>query len=216
MIPPFKAYLFDVDGTLLDSAPDIVGAARDVLVAMGRSEVPEALIRSYIGRPIVEMLVELFPGRSPEEIDRLREAYREAYWRRAHRETRLFEGVAELLARLPGKKATVTAKSTRGTREVLERFGLIQYFDFVQGMDGMPGKPDPALVLRALEVLKVEPGDALLVGDVPVDILAGQRAGVRTCAVLYGYGNPEELLALRPDYVIHSPLQLLPQGDFEI
>lgn len=210
MIPTFRYYLFDIDGTLLDSAADIVAAASQVLAEAGHPGVTEDYVRRFIGRPLIEMLEDLFPGTEPAQLENLREAYRNAYRLRDHRATRLFPGVAEMLARLPGKKATVTAKSTRGAREVLERFGLLGYFDFVQGMDGLPGKPDPAIVVRALEALGARPEEALLVGDVPVDILAGRAAGVRTCAALYGYGDPKELLALQPDFVIRSPAELVP------
>ena len=83
---------------------------------------------------------------------------------------------------------------------MLEQFGLIQYFDHVQGTDGFPYKPAPDVILTALAALGARPEECLMVGDSTADMEAGRRAGVKTCAVRYGYGNQQELARLEPDY----------------
>jgi HAD superfamily hydrolase (TIGR01509 family) len=91
---------------------------------------------------------------------------------------------------------------------VLETFGLLPYFDHVQGTDGFPAKPEPDVILASLEALGAAKEDVLLVGDSPADMQAGRRAGVKTCAVLWGYGEREALAEWQPDYWISSPAEL--------
>jgi HAD superfamily hydrolase (TIGR01549 family) len=114
-----------------------------------------------------------------------------------------------MLAGLGGKKSTATTKGTPMTRAVLEQFGLIRYFDRVQGTDGFPAKPEPDVIVAAMQGLGARPEECLLVGDAPADMEAGRRAGVRTCAVRWGYGDPREMARWTPDYWIDDPRDLL-------
>jgi phosphoglycolate phosphatase-like HAD superfamily hydrolase len=91
---------------------------------------------------------------------------------------------------------------------VLEKFGLLPFFDHVQGTDGFPAKPEPDVIFASLRALGAAPEDCLLVGDAPADIEAGRRAGVKTCAVLWGYGDRNELARSQPDYWISDPSEL--------
>ena len=118
--------------------------------------------------------------------------------------------MAEALAALGGRKSTATTKGTPTTRVVLEQFGLLHIFDHVQGTDGFPAKPEPDVILRSLDVFGVGPEACLLVGDSPTDMRAGRRAGVKTCAVRWGYGDPVELESCEPDYWIDDLSALLP------
>ena len=92
---------------------------------------------------------------------------------------------------------------------MLDQFGLLQYFDHVQGTDGFPCKPAPDVILRGLEALGADPEDSLMVGDSLSDIIAGKRAGVKML-VRYGYGKHEEIARLEPDYWISDLRELLP------
>ncbi len=209
MIPTFPVYLFDVDGTLLHSAPDICGAIRTVLAKTDRPDVPEEFLRSYIGKHLTELMSDLFPQASPEHIEGLIAEYRTTYLSRGHASTELYPGVIEALGKLNGKKATATTKGTPTTRVVLEKFGLASFFDHVQGTDGFPAKPCPDVIFAALEGLGAKPEQALFVGDSAADMEAAQRAGVRACAVTYGYGKREELLRWTPAYVIEDLRELV-------
>ena len=208
MIPPFKAYLFDIDGTLLDSAPDICGAVQEVLDGTARSDTPFEFLRGYIGLHLLDLFGDLFPDYTPEEIDGLIERYRSVYRARGHNATQVFPGVREALPALGGRKATATTKGTPTTRQVLEKFSLIQYFDHVQGCDGFPCKPAPDVIYRALEGLHAGPGDCLMVGDSPADMEAARRAGVKVAAVTYGYGKREELARWEPDWWVEDLREL--------
>jgi len=210
VIPAFPVYLFDVDGTLMDSAADINGAILEVLAARGRTDVSHAHLRRYIGRHLLATFGDL--GYPPHEVDQMIAQYRRIYPQRGHASTRVFPGVAAMLAALGGRKSTATTKSSPVTRVVLEQFGLLPHFDHVQGTDGFPAKPEPHVILESLRVFGASPDQCLLVGDAPADMEAGRRAGVRTCAVRWGYGDPDEMARWEPDYWIDSPEELSDRG----
>jgi phosphoglycolate phosphatase len=210
VIPSFETYLFDIDGTLLNSAPDICGAVQQVLAKTEeRPDVPFDYLKGYIGRHLLELFGELFPHYSRERIDGMIQDYRSIYLSLGHRQTAVYPGVAEALAALSGRKATATTKGTPTTRAVLDQFGLIRYFDHVQGTDGIPSKPAPDVLLAALGGLAAKTSECLMVGDSPADMEAGRRAGVRICAVRYGYGKPEDLAKWEPDYWVSDLRELL-------
>jgi 2-phosphoglycolate phosphatase len=211
VIPQFPVYLFDLDGTLLDSAQDICAAIQEVLAATGcQTAVSFDFLKGYIGHHLADLFIEIFPDYNSPQIDGLIRQYRALYLARGHKLTRVYPGVPEALAALGGRKSTATTKGTPTTRAVLEQFGLIQYFDHVQGTDNFPYKPAPDVILIALAALGASPEDCLMVGDSTADMEAGKRAGVRTCAVRYGYGKREELARLAPDFWIDDLRELAP------
>ena len=199
-VPRFPVYIFDVDGTLLESARDICGAVQQVLETTDCSPVSFEFLRGYIGLHLVELFGDIFPSYCPEEIDELIRRYRTFYPARGHKLTSIYPGVSEALAKLDGRKSTATTKGTPTTRAILEQFGLIAYFDHVQGTDGFPCKPAPDVILTAVWALGARPEECLMVGDAPADMEAGKRAGVKTCAVSYGYGRAQDLAKFEPDY----------------
>ncbi len=208
-MPRFEAYLFDVDGTLLDSAPDIYEALRETLRGHPVDGLDQAVVKRYIGFHLMDFFRQILPGYSEEQHWQLVQRYREIYPARGHRLTRVYPGVPEMLAALPGRKATATTKSTATLRAVLEQFGLLRYFDHPQGTDGFPAKPAPDVIYAALDALRVRPEDCLLIGDSTADMEAGRRAGVQLCAVRYGYGDPAELARFAPEFWISEPRELL-------
>jgi HAD superfamily hydrolase (TIGR01509 family) len=208
VIPRYPVYLFDIDGTLLDSAPDICGAQSEVLEAAGCAPVPFAVLRAYVGRELRAVFGDLLPQASEAEIKQLMQDYTLKYRGRKHAGTRVYPGAREMLAALAGRKSTATTKTTEGTRLVLEHFGLLRFFDHVQGSDGLRYKPAPDVILAAIRGLGAKPEECLMVGDSPADMEAGRRAGVKICAVRYGYGDPEELVKWQPDHWV-SDLQEL-------
>ncbi len=208
-VPSFSVYLFDVDGTLLDSAHDICGAIQTVLAGANRTDITHEFLRGYIGRRLMDLFEDVFPNHAPDEIERLIVEYRRVYPARDHGSTRVFAGVCEALQNLGGRKATATTKGTPTTRAVLEKFGLLPYFDHVQGTDGFPAKPNPDVIYAALTALDATPGDCLFVGDSAADMEAARRAGVRSCAVTYGYGSREDMARWRPDFWISDLRELV-------
>lgn len=208
MIPPYPAYLFDVDGTLLESAPDIVAAVDQVLSAHGATDLSFPYLASFIGKHLFDLFNDVFPEADDAFREHLLQEYRQTYWAREHKSTKRYPGVLEGISALGGKKSTATTKSTQTTYVVLEKFGLLPFFDHVQGTDGFPAKPAPDVLFQAMEGLQVKPEDCLLVGDSASDMAAGRAAGVRICAVDYGYGNHTEMREFEPDYWISDLRQL--------
>jgi HAD superfamily hydrolase (TIGR01509 family) len=202
LIPAFPVYLFDIDGTLLDSAPDICAAIGQVIVEEGAQAPSFSYLRRFVGLHLTDCFADVFPTATDEKIAALIEQYRGIYRARGHAETRIFPGVAEGLALLGGRKATATTKGTPMARMVVEQFGLAPHFDHVQGTDGFPSKPEPDVIHAALKAIGAGPADCLMVGDSHADILAARAAGVKVCAVRYGYGDPEVLARLEPDFWI--------------
>lgn len=194
----------------MDSAADICGAVRSVLTDCGRADVSDEFLRRYIGRHLFDLFLDL--GFTEDRHEEMLADYRRIYRDRKHASTRPYPGVKEMLAGLGGRKSTATTKGTPTTRLVLEQFGLIEHFDHVQGTDGFPAKPEPNVLFKSMEALGARPEDCLLIGDAPADMEAGRRAGVKICAVRYGYGDPAELAKWEPDYWIDRPGALVSQS----
>jgi phosphoglycolate phosphatase len=212
LLRKFDNYIFDIDGTLLDSAADICGAVQEVLSIY----VPEYRVdretfehmRGFIGFHLDDMYRSVDPELSREQLDEMIAAYKANYLERRHYGTKLFPGVIEALGTLSGRKGTATTKGTPTTRAVLEQFGLLPYFDHVQGTDGFPCKPAPDVLLRSMQALGANPEDCVFVGDSEADMEAGRRAGVKLCAVDYGYGNAAALAKWAPDFWISDLREL--------
>jgi phosphoglycolate phosphatase len=199
-IPKFPVYLFDIDGTLLDSATDICAAIQEVVEMEGVAAPPISHLKAFVGMHLLDSFLDVFPEARPEELERYFQTYRSIYRARGHKETTVYPGVAEGLAGLGGRKSTATTKGSPMARSILEQFGLDGHFEHVQGTDGFPSKPKPDVILAAIRALGVQPGDCLMVGDAAADVEAARAAGVKVCVVRYGYGVSEKLAALEPDY----------------
>lgn len=205
----FDVYLFDLDGTLLDSAEDICGAVQQVLSAHISEPLPFDYLKSFVGFHLDHVFTDVLPHATRAQLDDLIDRYKVTYLAREHASTRVYPGVVETLENLSGRKATATTKGTPTTRAVLDRFGLLRYFDHVQGTDGFPCKPAPDVLERSIAALGAKPEDCLFIGDSAADMEAGRRAGVRTCAVNYGYGSSEALAKWSPDYCVSDLRELL-------
>ena len=111
MIPRFNVYLFDIDGTLLDSAADICGAIQEVLAAHGSGPLTYDYLKTFIGLHLNACFREVLPHFTPAQFEQLVDQYRAAYHSRCHQGTRVFPGVREGLAALSGRKSTATSKT---------------------------------------------------------------------------------------------------------
>jgi len=212
-----RAVAFDLDGTLVDSAPDIAAAANATLDSLGMARVPEARVALAIGDG-VDMLIERTltesAGSTPAP-DRLAAGiarFREEYAKRAWVASRLYPGVAEGLDALRARGlslACVTNKASRFTGEVLERAGLASRFDLVCCADTPEQrKPRPDLLLGACAKLRVAPREMLFVGDSSIDVAAARAAGCPVVLVDYGYTRGRPASEAGADAVIRSLVDL--------
>ena len=204
-----EALIFDLDGTLVDSLPDIVGAFRDALAA---SDVPvpaEGEVAALIGAPLEEMAARFVTD--PGRIHAVCDAYRRIYPTRFTRTTRPYPGVVEVLRTLRSdgwRLAVATTKRTSMAVRLTDALELSPLLDHVQGTDeGVPHKPAPDVLRLAARAVGAEP--RWMIGDTVTDLQAGRAAGLRTFAVTWGTHDAERLAGERPD-VLARDLDGLP------
>lgn len=194
------AIVFDLDGTLVDSLDDITAAFRRSFHVLGVEPPSSDAVRTLIGKPLREMYAPFSPA---EAVDSLVAEYRRDYAERCADRTRPFPGIVPLLAELRASGhalAVATTKTSWMARTVVERLGIAEALDHVQGTDDFPHKPAPDVIHHALAGVG-RPG-AWMIGDAPSDVAAGRAAGLRTCAVTWGVGHAAHLRAAEPDALV--------------
>lgn len=215
MRPDFAAVLFDLDGTIIDSAPDLAGAANEMLRARGLPEAPYARLRAAVGSGACGLVGEAF-GVVPGDGDflALRDEFLARYALRLTNETRIFEHVSPLLDALDAQAVPwgiVTNKAIRYAEPVTRALGLYDRAGVVIGGDSTPhSKPHPEPLLEAARRLQIEPARCLYVGDDLRDVQAGHAAGMLTVAVTWGYlGMGEPVEAWGAHHTIDSAMDIL-------
>jgi 2-phosphoglycolate phosphatase len=191
---PSRAVLFDFDGTLADTAPDLAAAANRLLAEQGQEPLPLERLRPFASagaRGLVHAAFGVKPGDA--EYEALRESFLDFYAERVCHQTRLFPGIAELLRELRRREirwGIVTNKSTRFTEQIVLALKLEP--DCVACGDTTPHlKPHPASLLHAAAQLKLAPTECCYLGDDLRDMKAAIAAGMRPIAVDWGYHHPE-------------------------
>lgn len=200
---PFEALIFDLDGTLIDSAPDVCASANRVLESMGRRTLTLAETKGLIGqggRVLMDKALKLTgrPG-TPDEIERALEGFLVTYAGNPAEHTTVYPGVVDALDAFGAvgiRLGICTNKPTRTTGAVMAALGLEHHFDVVSCGDAVEHrKPDGRHVLGVVEALAATPNTAAMIGDSENDIAAARDAGVRSVAVSFGYAHaaPAEL-----------------------
>ncbi|MFM8679033.1 MAG: phosphoglycolate phosphatase [Alphaproteobacteria bacterium] len=202
-----RSILFDLDGTLVDSAPDLVGALDALLGEHGRAPVGEAAGRTMIGEGAARLVERGFAARGglPGPVGGLVPRFVEIYEARLTRVTRPFEGAVAVLSALRDAGFALgicTNKPDRATHRILGELGLSGFFSAVVGGDGVR-KPDPDPVLRCLAALGGDAREAVFVGDSPVDLAAARAAGLPVILVSFGY-TAVPARELGADHVVDS------------
>lgn len=210
-----RAVLFDLDGTLVDSAPDLAGAANQMRSIRGLADLPYAQLRPMVGTGARGMLgVALGVTPAAPDYEALKHEFLDLYESRMLQETRLFESVMHLLEALRARElpwAIVTNKAERFALPLTQALGLQRGAAAVIGGDTTPhAKPHPAPLLEAARRAGVAAEHCIYVGDDERDILAGRAAGMRTVAAAWGYlGQGAPIHEWGADLTIESPQALL-------
>jgi 2-phosphoglycolate phosphatase len=222
MFEHVRAVLFDLDGTLIDSAPDLGAAADKMRIDRGLPSLPYELYRPMAGAGARGMLGVAF-GMTPEHPDfpTMREEFFRNYESCMTQRTYVFEGVAQLIASLDEHQVpwgVVTNKSMRFTAPLTKGMPLFASARAVVGGDSTPHpKPHPAPLLEAARQVGVKPIECLYVGDDLRDVQAGKAAGMPTVAALYGYlGSQGDVATWGADERIETPLALLKLLNFRV
>lgn len=210
---PVKAVMIDLDGTLVDSIPDLAAAANMMLAELGRPLLDAELIRTFVGKGITNLVERTLCGNmdgvaDPELMARALPIYERCYTQMNGRYTTIYPGVKAGLAALEEQAfplACVTNKSMRFTQPLLEMVGLAGYFRKVVAGDTLARKkPDPAPLLHACEAFRIAPRDMLMIGDSLNDTEAARAAGCPVFCVTYGYNEGRDVHTLDSDAVISS------------
>lgn len=186
-----RAVLFDLDGTILDTAPDMAGSLNQLLQEEGREPIPFESIRRLVSHGATALVNLGFAGVAESVFAALRARFLEIYRGRLSVETRLYEGIAEALDRLDSRGINwgiVTNKPGWLTEPLLEHFALRRRARVIVSGDTLTQrKPHPAPLLHAAEKLGVTPAECIYIGDAERDVLAAQAAGMQAFVALFGY-----------------------------
>ena len=192
------AVVWDLDGTMVDSALDIAAALNQLLTEERLPELEDERIRNMIGEGVPTLIQRGLAAHDEtadeQQLGRLVQRFLEIYSASATNRTRLFPGVREVLATLGDagiRQAVCTNKPEAITRQVLADLDIATHFDVVIGGDTLPrNKPDPLPLRTTLQRLGMSPEQSLMVGDSAIDVLTAHAAGVDVAFVTFGYGPP--------------------------
>jgi 2-phosphoglycolate phosphatase len=207
--------LFDLDGTLIDSAPDLAGAANDLRAHHGLPPLPHDMLRPMVGAGARGMVAVAF-GVAPDDdaFAALRDAFLARYAERLLEQTQVFAAMAPVLDALDAaglRWGIVTNKAMRFTAPLVDGLGLSARAAVVIAGDSTPhAKPHPAPLLEAARRMGAAPAACVYIGDDHRDMVAGRAAGMGTLAAAWGYlGQGESVHAWGADGVLSSPAELL-------
>jgi phosphoglycolate phosphatase len=190
-LPELRAFVFDLDGTLIDSKLDLVSSVNAMLREMGRAELPTDLVATYIGHGAPQLVASaLGPAATDDQRRTGLSLFLAHYQLHKLDATRPYPGVVEALDALAAYPMSVlTNKPTNISVDILQGLGLAKYFRSTYGGDSFEKKkPDPAGALKILQECGVHPAQAAMVGDSEVDVQTARNAGMRAVTVNYGFG----------------------------
>jgi len=205
---PIRSVTIDLDGTLLDTVPDLAAAANAMLRELGRPEYDIDTIAGFIGRGIPKLVERCLPDLDAESVAQAQDVFRRHYAIENGRRSRLFPGVLEGLqalreAGLP--MAVITNKAAAFTEPLLVATQLASWFEFAVSGDSLPHKkPHPAQLLHACERMGTSPAENLHIGDSHHDAVAARAAGCPVFIVPYGYNEGEDVQGIDCDAIVTS------------
>jgi len=208
-----KMILIDVDGTLVDSVPDLAYCVDEMMQAIGRAAYGETRVRDWVGNGVERLVRRALVGQldgepEEEEFQRAYPIFLDLYAENTSKRSLLYPGIQEGLDWLKARNYTlgcVTNKAAQFTLPLLQDLGVHGYFGLVVAGDTLPKKkPDPLPLLHAAEHFGVSPADSLMVGDSVSDVKAARAAGFNIVCMSYGYNHGRDIREANPDAVIDS------------
>ena len=208
----YDVILFDLDGTLTDSAEGIINSVVYALERMGIPYTDKRELRRFVGPPLQDAFRDYY-GLSEDGVTNAVQTFREYFTEKGIYENAVYDGVPEMLDELQKAGYTLavaTSKPEAFAEQILAYFGLSKYFTVVAGAS-MGGTSNPIVMRKALQKLCTEPSDrVLMIGDREHDVLGAKDVGLPSLGVLYGYGSEAELREAGADFIARTP-QEIPQ-----
>src|SRR5579864_3061564 len=214
---PIKLVIFDLDGTLIDSRLDLVHSVNAALRHIGRPELPEHVIASYVGDGAPVLIQRALGGEQVDDatVRKGLEFFLSYYKEHKLDHTTVYQGVQEALASIqqsgngvPRKLAVLTNKPVRASRDIVQALGLGQFFAQVYGGNSFTTKkPDPEGAHKLIDEMGATAERTVIIGDSHTDVETGRNAGLWTVAVTYGFA-PHTLADASPDVVVDHPHEL--------
>jgi phosphoglycolate phosphatase len=207
---PIDLLIFDLDGTLIESKWDIATAVNLTLRDLGLPVREQEEIFSFVGDGIKHLLRLSVGEENQSRYEDALRVFRGHYLAHCLDRTQFYPGIDRVLAHFAAKhKAVATNKSLEYTTRILDGLGAHHFTYIVGGDNGYGLKPEPGMLLKILDELKIAKDRAVLIGDSTNDINGGHNAGIKVCAVGYGMGNREKMAACNPDWFIEQPEDLI-------
>ena len=210
--------LLDLDGTLIDSVPDLAAAVDIMLAALGREPAGQQQVSHWIGNG-ADMLIrralscgdeDAANALTASELQTPRQLFDTAYLSTLHQATGVFPGVSDWLERVTTPKILITNKPRLFTVPLIGSLGWTGHFvRLICGDDFSEKKPSPMPLLKACEFADVNPSNALMIGDSRHDIGAAKAAAICSAAVTYGYNHGDDIALSHPDYLLNSLFDLM-------
>lgn len=204
-----------MDGTLIDSRRDISDAVNWTLQELGLSGLPAERIGTFVGSGVKNLmqqaLKETSPSDAPLPLERSIKLFRRRYGEHLLTHTRLYPPVLKVLECFKNRlQAVITNKPEDFSLTILKGLGVSSYFfEVVGGERGFPKKPAPEALIEIVKRAGVAPDEAVLVGDSAMDVETGRNARIKTIAVTYGFGKPDEIQRAKPDLILNDLEELI-------
>ncbi len=206
----FDMYIFDLDGTLIDTRRDITTAINKVLSHYGLAKKSIDEVTGYVGDGI-QKFVERCIGDKKIDVDKAVSMFKDFYWTHLVDTTKPYPGVCEVLDHLSDKyKAILTNKSYKFTKAITDKLNLTEKFSEIVGGDSVSKKkPSTEGMEYIISKSGIEREKTVMIGDGKNDILTAKKAGVTSVYVTYGFTDAEKVRSLEPDFIIDTPIDLL-------
>lgn len=206
----FRAAIFDLDGTLIDSLNDIADSMNHVLSKHGFPIHPAEDYRFFVGEGMRVLVTRALPeGFSDQKlIDQCTDQMKNEYALRWDRKTRIYEGILPLLTFLQSQGLILSVLSNKPhefTVKIVENYFGCSVFKCIMGAGIFPSKPDPASALNIAKSLGIKPSEVIYIGDSAVDMKTAKSAGMFACGCLWGFREREELVENGADLVVENP-----------
>ena len=202
-----SAIFFDLDGTLVDSSIGIHNAFTHTFKELGMPSPDAKTIRGFMGPPLESSFATCLPK---DQISEAVQIYRSYYKKKGIHEAQLFPQIVDLLEELSSNYPLyiTTTKNTPTAQDMTKNLGIYHFFDGIYGSSPeAPHKED--VIHLALQTHQLAPEQAIIIGDTKFDMLGAQETGIQKLAVTWGFGEQADLLNYHPDYIAHTPLEVL-------